>query len=106
MSELPTNLRDMLIQKTHGNVIESINFFKDKSQFFNGAILYELLPINLMSGELLYQQNDVAENIYFIMNGKFTLVVDLNEYIKNEDLFEQKNPKNKNKKNKDQGYSE
>ena len=40
-----------------------------------------------MNGELLYQQNDIAENIYFIMNGKFKLIVDLNEYIKNEDLF-------------------
>jgi CRP-like cAMP-binding protein len=41
-----------------------------------------------MNGELLYQQNDIAENIYFIMHGKFKLMVDLNEYIKNEDLFD------------------
>ena len=41
-----------------------------------------------MNGEILYQQNEIAESIFFIMNGKFKLIVDLNEYVKNEDFFE------------------
>ena len=86
-------------------MISCIDFFKNKSRYFNATILYELQPINLMDGEILYQQNEIAESIFFILNGKFKLIVDLNEYIKNEDFFESQIHSHKNK-NKDHGYSE
>ena len=61
MNELPLKLRDLVIQKTHGQVIKRIKFFSKRDANFNSAIVYELQPINLGKGELLYQQNDVAE---------------------------------------------
>ena len=87
MNELPKNLRNLVIKKTHGPIIEKIKFFSNRNSDFNSAIIYELKHMNLGSGELIYQQNDMVDQIYFIYHGKFKLFVDLNTFIKNEKVF-------------------
>jgi len=69
LNELPIQLRDLVVAKTHGTVFKKIKFFRDKLRDqpeFNTAIVHELKPINLGKNELLYQQNDAANEIYFI----------------------------------------
>ena len=55
---------------------------------FNTAIVHELKPINLGKNELLYQQNDAANEIYFIQTGKVKLYVDLNDYVLDEHIIQ------------------
>lgn len=43
--------------------------------------------MNLQNGELLYQQNDMPEQMYFLFQGRFKLLVDLNAFIKDEKIF-------------------
>lgn len=90
MTEMPNNLRHMVIEKTHGPIIEKISFFKQKNDInknFTTQIIYELKNMNLQNGELLYQQNDMPEQMYFLFQGRFKLLVDLNAFIKDEKIF-------------------
>jgi CRP-like cAMP-binding protein len=80
----------MVIEKTHGPIIEKISFFKQKNDInknFTTQIIYELKNMNLQNGELLYQQNDMPEQMYFLFQGRFKLLVDLNAFIKDEKIF-------------------
>ena len=85
MTILPDELREEIVQKTHGQIIAGLNFFKDKSAEFNYSIIYELKPMNIEKNEVLYSQYDVPENIYFIISGKFKLYVDLIDYLKSDE---------------------
>jgi hypothetical protein len=87
LTELPINLRDQVIAKTHGEVFKKIKFFWGRSKEFNNAIVHELKPINLGATELLYQQGDPPEGIYFIHAGKIKLWVDTNDFVKDEELL-------------------
>ena len=39
MLELPTNLRDLIVEKTHGKVMDSIKFFREKAADFKVTIV-------------------------------------------------------------------
>ena len=56
LEELPIELRDKVIAKTHSEVFRKIKFFWGRSMEFNNAIVHELKPINIGQTELLYQQ--------------------------------------------------
>lgn len=58
LEELPMELRDKVIAKTHSEVFRKIKFFWGRSMEFNNAIVHELKPINVGQTELLYQQQD------------------------------------------------
>jgi hypothetical protein len=81
MNEIPAKLRKLVIYKTHGKIIDKIAFFRAKNQDFNSAIIYEMKHMHIGQGELLYQQNDSPFQIFFIFQGSFKLVVDLNSFI-------------------------
>jgi CRP-like cAMP-binding protein len=87
MTELPLKLREALVHKTHGGVIQSIKFFQDKNNDFNSAIVFELQPINCEYNELLYMQGDQPTQIFFISEGSFRLYADLKDYINDEEKF-------------------
>lgn len=89
MSELPINLREQVINKTHGEVFKKIKFFRGRSTEFNTAVVHELKPINVGANELLYQQGDQATEIYFIHSGRVKLFVDLNDFVRDENLLRQ-----------------
>jgi hypothetical protein len=54
MTILPDELREEIVQKTHGQIIAGLNFFKDKNSEFNYSIIYELKPMNIEKNEVLY----------------------------------------------------
>jgi hypothetical protein len=54
MNEIPVKLRHLVIDCTHGTLINKISFFNKKSREFNSTIVYELKHMNMGDGELLY----------------------------------------------------
>ena len=105
LSELPIHLRDQVINRTHGEVFRKIRFFRGRSIEFNTAVVHELKPINLGANELLYQQGDQAVEIYFIHSGKVKLFVDLNDFVRDENLLRQiqENERKRVEENQDKG---
>jgi predicted RNA-binding protein with PIN domain len=64
-------------------MIRTVMFFdkhRGNSQFIE-RIVYSLKAINISQDEVLYHTNDKAEFIYFIFQGKFKLVIDVNDYM-------------------------
>ena len=84
LSSIPLNLREQVIAKTHGDVLQKIKFFQNKSQEFQNAIVHELKPINLGKGELLYQQGDTCSDLYFIHTGTVKLYIEVIDYISDD----------------------
>ena len=99
---MPIHLRDQVVAKTHGEVFKKIQFFWNRSKEFNTSIVHELKPINIGANELLYQQGDPPEGIYFIHSGKMKLYVDLNEHIRDERLLKQIHDKERKNAEPDQ----
>ena len=58
--QIPANLKDQIIRITHGDIINSLNFFKEKDKEFVTGFMYELKQINIGIGEFIYSQNDEA----------------------------------------------
>lgn len=93
MNDLPRHLRDEVTSMTHGNIITTVDFFQNKSDRFNQSIVYQLQPIYLQPGEMLYQTNDAANAIYFIYQGGIRLMIDMNEYREEEYKLNNKSAK-------------
>ena len=66
---------------SHIQIVAKIGFFKDKNSDFLWNILPLLKAHKVFRGDLLYAQEDLAEEIYFVLNGQFTVYVDLSEEI-------------------------
>jgi CRP-like cAMP-binding protein len=56
-------------------------------------IMPELKPLKLLKGDILYQERDHAEELYFIKQGKIKLHVDIKYFI-NERLEEESESEN------------
>lgn len=81
--ELPPSLRSEVVSFTHGNTINRINFFKDKNPEFLWKFMPCLKPRKLYRGDLLFAEGDVAEEVYFVLDGAFTLYTDVAEDLDN-----------------------
>ena len=66
MKDLPQSLANQVIEITHWQIIEKIFFLKDKQQDFLFMLIPELKPLKLLKGDILYEERDHAEEIYFI----------------------------------------
>ena len=83
LGELPQALRNQIIQCTHGEIVERIDFMKGKDSEFLILIIPELKPLKLLEGDILYQQKDYADEIYLIKGGSVKLNVDISDFILN-----------------------
>ena len=81
LNELPKQLRDQIIKCTHGEIVDRIDFFKNKESEFLFLVMPELKPLKLLEGDILYEQHDFAEEVYLIKNGKVKLLVDIVDFI-------------------------
>lgn len=87
LSDLPKDLREKVVARTHGDVLSKIKFFVNKHHDFQTSIVYDLKPISLGKNELLYQQGDACDNIYFIHTGRVKLFIDVVDYIYDERML-------------------
>ncbi|CDW89227.1 cation channel family protein [Stylonychia lemnae] len=61
LNDLPAALRSEVVKHTHGEIIQKINFFREKTPDFLWAILPALRPIKLMPTDVLYTQGDHSD---------------------------------------------
>jgi len=58
----------------HGNCISKINFFTDKSKQLIANLVPKLVPLFKKKDEMIYLNQDVASEIYFICKGRVNLI--------------------------------
>lgn len=83
-ASLPPSLRTDVIQSTHGQIINSIKFFKDKPQDFLIDLIPRLKLMSLYDNDILFSQGDQAEEIFFVYHGSILLYVDVLDFINME----------------------
>ena len=68
-------------------MLKKIRFFVGKNHEFQASVVHELKPITLGKNELLYQQGDACNDIYFIREGRVKLFIDVIDYIFDEKVL-------------------
>lgn len=90
------SLREQTLQKTHAPVFE-IYFFQQRVPEFVSRIVQNLKPLSFSKGEIVYENGDTTDSIYFISRGTVILYIDILFYVEDSNLrmrvqmFEQKN---------------
>ena len=79
--ELPSQLRTEVIQSTHGQIINGIKFFRDKSQSFLISMIPRLKNMNLYDNDILFSQGDQAEEIFFMYHGSVLHYIDITDFV-------------------------
>ena len=70
-------LRTDIVKSTHGQIIEGIQFFKDKRPDFLLHLVPKLKAMNLFDNDILYSQSDQAEELFFVFQGSVLLLIDI-----------------------------
>ena len=60
-------MKQQIIAKTHGKLIEKIHYFFDKEVDFIVTIMPELKPLKIRKGDTLYVHQDHCDELYMIM---------------------------------------
>ena len=66
LSELPSSIRAEVVKQTYQDIIAKIKFFEKKDADFLWAILPALKPMKVYSKDVLYNQGDHPEEVFFI----------------------------------------
>ncbi|CAG9312626.1 unnamed protein product [Blepharisma stoltei] len=70
LKELPASLRREISIHMHKRIVEKIAFFQDKDPQFISLIVPKLKNVHMQSGEILFKDDDYAEEIYFLVKGR------------------------------------
>jgi hyperpolarization activated cyclic nucleotide-gated potassium channel 1 len=73
-SELPKNLRFEVATNMYKGIYSLFPLFKERDSAFMSYIMYKLRPIKYRHEEFLYKENDFADEVYFISEGRVNLV--------------------------------
>ena len=82
INSLPKYYKSVLLYEIHGECINNLNFFKQKSIEFKYKAILFLKELNLIKGEYLIQTGDITEEFYMIKKGilqiqKETIIKDI-----------------------------
>lgn len=80
-SELPQALQSDIMNQTYGKIISEIQFFKDKSKDFQMAIIPEMKGTHFFADDILFNQDDLAEELYFIFRGTVVCLIDISDFV-------------------------
>ena len=83
---LPYKLKLEIVKTTHKDVFNKLRFFQNRSDQFNSQIVTELKPLVRSQDDIIYMQNEEAEDIYFIVSGQVKHFIDMNMLIYDEEL--------------------
>ena len=78
LNQLPATLRFEVLQTSFGSIIQKIKFFQNKEAEFLWNFLPALKPMKVFSKDILYNQSDHPEEVFFISKGRVKLFVDIN----------------------------
>jgi hypothetical protein len=82
INSLPKYYKSVLLYEIHGECLNNLNFFKQKSIEFKYKAILFLKELNLIKGEYLIQTGDITEEFYMIKKGilqiqKETIIKDI-----------------------------
>ena len=77
LNELPLSLRSEVVKQTYRQILETIKFFDDKDPEFLWAILPTFKPMRVYSKDILYNEKDHADEIFFILKGRVKISFDI-----------------------------
>eukprot|EP00347_Sterkiella_histriomuscorum_P008697 403344103 len=74
VKDLPPSLRDEVFSNTYGEIIQTVEYFRNITDSdFLWRILPLLKPVKLEKDDVLYWKGDQSEDIYFIFKGTIRL---------------------------------
>eukprot|EP00347_Sterkiella_histriomuscorum_P012023 403370187 len=74
VKDLPPSLRDEVFSNTYGEIIQTVEYFRNITDSdFLWRILPLLKPVKLEKDDVLYWKGDLSEDIYFILKGTIRL---------------------------------
>ncbi|OMJ74679.1 hypothetical protein SteCoe_26358 [Stentor coeruleus] len=73
LREIPSNLREEILEFFNQRTVETILFFKDKPSFFINQVVPLLKSSVFVFKDIVYEENEAAEEVYFINTGRVHL---------------------------------
>ena len=85
--DLPVAVRAQIMLHTHKDVIETVSFFKEIKRTLLWLILPLMKPMRFYEKDLIYRQQEQAEEVFFIYEGEVTLFLDINDNRNSEPVL-------------------
>ena len=73
LKDLPSNIREKIMNHVNIGICKGIDFFKDKPHNFVNSIIRHLQLCSYTHKEILYEEHDLPEEVYFIKSGRVLL---------------------------------
>lgn len=74
-SELPVSLQYEVASRMYAGAVTEMPFFAQRNKQFGVYFIPLLKPMKLNDEEMLYKENDYADNVYFVMKGRVNLML-------------------------------
>jgi hypothetical protein len=75
LKELPPKIKTDLAYVIHKNDVAKLPFFRNKSKSFIAHVAQLLRPIQIRKGDLIFEEGEPADHIFFILKGKVAYIV-------------------------------
>lgn len=75
LNELPSNIKHCILNHVYNGIVEGIQFFRNKPNTFVNSIARCLQLSSYDFNNILYEENDSPEEVFFIKSGKVVLKV-------------------------------
>lgn len=79
LADLPVAVRANIMIHTHKDIIETVSFLKETEKTLLWLILPLMKPMRFYEKDLIYRQQENAQEVYFLYEGEVTLSLDIND---------------------------
>lgn len=80
-NELPRNLKYKIASKIYTGAVNKLLFFKKKDSTFIVQIVPHLTPHLMQDNEIIYEEGNLADEMYFILRGRVMLTYSPKNYV-------------------------
>ncbi len=81
LHSLPENIQTEVALCLKKEVIEKVSIFQNASEEFKRQIALQLKPMFLTPGDYIFKANDIAEEMYFVVNGELNTLTQTEDRI-------------------------
>jgi hypothetical protein len=75
LKDLPSNLREDLMTYLNSDIVGKFDYFKEKPKNFVNGLISQMILYSYSYMEILYEENDFPEEVYFIKSGRIFLKI-------------------------------
>ena len=75
LKDLPSGIREQIMNHVNLGICKGIDYFKDKPHNFVNSIIRYLQLCSYIHKEILYEEHDLPEEVYFIKSGRVLLKI-------------------------------